>query len=193
MHGFTDLRAARWVCELTNGNNGSKETVYTDVRKEFKNKRRVMKKFVTASTKIGLLVLLSIAAVAASAKAQSGSGLKANIPFDFTVAGKKFAAGHYSIDRASQSNGDLVLQISGLDNHSTVFPITNPVETLTARDKSVLIFHRYGDEYFLAQVWRAGATPGRAFTQSHRERQLEQEQRVATNNSVMVETVTLTF
>jgi len=153
-----------------------------------------MKKFVKASTKIGMLVLISIAALSASAKAQGlGNRLKANVPFDFTVAGKKFAAGHYSIDRASQSNGDLVLQISGLDNHSTVFPITNPVETLTARDKSVLIFHRYGDEYFLAQVWRAGATTGRAFTKSHRERQLEQEQRVATNNSVMVETVTLTF
>jgi hypothetical protein len=54
---------------------------------EFKRKRRVMKKFVTASTKIGMLVLLSVAALAASAKAQSGSGLRANIPFDFTVAG----------------------------------------------------------------------------------------------------------
>ena len=154
-----------------------------------------MKKFVKASTKIGMLVLISIAALSASSKAQGlVNGLKANIPFDFTVAGKKFAAGHYSIDRASQANGDLVLQISGRENHSTVFPITSPVETFTARDKSVLVFHRYGDEYFLAQVWRAGATTGRAFTKSHRERQLEQEQHVATNkNAVMVETVTLAF
>lgn len=155
-----------------------------------------MKKFVTASTKIGMLVLISIAALA-SVKAQTlGNGLRANVPFDFTVAGKKFAAGHYSITRASQINGDLVLEVSSLDEHSIVYPITNRVETLTARDKSVLIFHRYGDEYFLAQVWAAGATSGRAFTKSRRERQLQQQrQRVAaTDQKVpMVETVTLVY
>ena len=155
-----------------------------------------MKKFVKASTKIGMLVLISIAALSASVKAQSlGPRFKANIPFDFTVASKKFAAGHYSIARASQTNGDLVLEISGLDEHSTVFPITSPVETVTAREKSVLIFHRYGDEYFLAQVWSAGATTGRAFIKSRRERQLEREQHVAATDkkASMVETVTLTF
>jgi len=155
-----------------------------------------MKKFVTASTKVGMLVLLSIAALTASAKAQAGSGVKANIPFDFTVAGKRFAAGHYSITRASQTNGDLVLQVRSLDEQSSVFPITSRVETLTARDKSVLIFHRYGDEYFLAQVWAAGSTTGRAFTKSRRERQLQQEQqRVAATDkkAPMVETVTLMF
>ena len=155
-----------------------------------------MKKFVNASTKIGILVLISIAALSASAKAQTlGNRFKANIPFDFTVASKKFAAGHYSIARANQTNGDLVLEISSLDEHSTANSFTSPVETLTAREKSVLIFHRYGDEYFLAQVWAAGATTGRAFTKSGRERQLEHEQRVAATDkkAPMVETVTLAF
>ena len=155
-----------------------------------------MKKFVTASTRIGMLVLLSIGALAASANAQAGSGLRANVPFDFTVAGKRFAAGHYSITRANQINGDLVLEVSSLDQHSRVFPITNPVETQTARDKPVLIFHRYGDEYFLAQVWAAGSTSGRAFTKSRRERQLQQEQQrvgATDKKALMVETVTLTF
>src|SRR6476620_4772444 len=156
-----------------------------------------MKKFVKASTKIGMLVLISIAALAASAKAQTlGNGLKANIPFDFTVAGKKFAAGHYSITRATQTNGDLVLEVNSLDEHSRVLPITRRVETLTARDKSVLIFHRYGDEYFLAQVWVAGSTTGRAFIKSRRERQLAQEQQrvaAADKKAPMVETVTLMF
>ena len=155
-----------------------------------------MKKLVTASTKIGMLVLISIAALAASASAQTGSGLRANIPFDFSVAGKKFAAGHYSITRANQTNGDLVLRLSNLDEHSTMFPITNRVETLTTWNKSVLIFHRYGDEYFLAQVWAAGSTTGRAFVKSRRERQLAQEQQrigATDKKALMVETVTLTY
>ena len=153
-----------------------------------------MKKFVTASTRIGLLVLLSVAALAASAKAQSGSGLRANIPFDFTVAGKTFTAGHYSITRASQSSGDLVLDVNGLAEHSRVFPITSPVYTRTARDHSVLIFHRYGDEYFLAQVWAAGSTTGRAFAKSRRERQLQQQRVGATDRKAVTgETVALVF
>jgi len=155
-----------------------------------------MTKFVKASTKIAMLVLIGIAALSASAKAQSlGNRIKANIPFDFTVAGKKFAAGEYSIVRANPTAGDQVLRVSSADDRSRVLPATIPVTTLDAKDKSTLVFHRIGDEYFLAQVWLAGATTGRAFIKSRRERQLEQEQRTAAANKQgsMVETVTLVF
>jgi hypothetical protein len=155
-----------------------------------------MTKVVKASTKIAMLVLIGIAALSASAKAQSlGNRIKANIPFDFTVAGKKFAAGEYSIVRANPTAGDQVLRVSSADDRSRVLPATIPVTTLDAKDKSTLVFHRIGDEYFLAQVWLAGATTGRAFIKSRRERQLEQEQRTAAANKQgsMVETVTLVF
>jgi len=36
------------------------------------------------------------------------------------------------------------------------------------------LFHRYGDQYFLFQVWAPGATIGRQFTKSRAERQLLQ-------------------
>ena len=155
-----------------------------------------MTKFVKASTKIAMLVLIGIAALSASANAQSlGNRIKANIPFDFTVADKKFAAGQYSIVRANPNVGDQILSVSSADDRSRVLPLTIAVSTLDAKEKSTLVFHKIGDEYFLAQVWPAGATTGRAFTKSRREKQLEQEQRAAAaNNKVaMVETVTLVF
>jgi hypothetical protein len=155
-----------------------------------------MTKFVTASTKIAMLVLIGIAALSGSAKAQTfGNRIKANIPFDFMVAGKKFAAGKYSIVRANQTAGDQVLSVSSDNDRSRVLPATIPVTTFDPKDKSTLVFHRIGDEYFLAQVWPAGSTTGRAFIKSRREKQLEQEQRAAAaNNKVaMVETVTLVF
>jgi len=154
-----------------------------------------MTKFVKTSTKTAMLVLISIVALSALANAQTlGSRLKANIPFDFTVSGKKFAAGQYSIVRLNLSAGDQILSISSVDDHTRAFPLTIPVDTRVAKDKSTLVFHRYGDEYFLAQVWPAGATTGRAFFKSSRERQLEQEQRMAANKQgSMVETVTLAF
>lgn len=155
-----------------------------------------MKKFVTASTRIGMLVLLSVAALAASANAQSGSGLRANVPFDFTVAGKTLAAGHYSITRASQTNGDFVLDINSLDQHARVFPITTRLQTQKPRNQSVLIFHRYGDEYFLAQVWAAGSSTGRAFASSRRELELQQDQQrvgATDKKAVTVETIAVMF
>jgi hypothetical protein len=155
-----------------------------------------MTRFVKASTKIGLLVLISVAALSVAAKAQAlENRIKANIPFDFTVANKKFVAGQYSLVRTNQTSGDLVLSISNNDDHSRVLPITIPLDRRIAREKSMLVFHRYGDEYFLAQVWPGGESTGRAFIKSRAERKLEQEQRVAANgkNATMVETVTLTF
>jgi hypothetical protein len=143
-----------------------------------------------------MLVLIGIAVLSTTARAQGlGNRIKANVPFDFAVAGKKFTAGQYSIVRVNLTAGDLVLSVSSADDRSRVYPVTIPVDRRIASDKSTLVFHRYGDEYFLAQIWSAGSTTGRAFIKSRREKQLEQEQRtVATNNKpTMVETVTLVF
>ena len=35
------------------------------------------------------------------------------------------------------------------------------------------VFHRYGDHYFLVQVWPAGATTGRAIPKSRQELEIE--------------------
>jgi hypothetical protein len=39
---------------------------------------------------------------------------------------------------------------------------------------SKLVFRRYGDEYFLREVWISGAMTGREFPMSRRERQVAQ-------------------
>ena len=121
--------------------------------------------------KIGLLVIMTMIAVGTPAKAQSLQyKLTANIPFDFTVADKKFQAGKYSIARADQGVGDLIMRISSADGHANLNRLTISVIRLTAQDKTTLVFHRYGDEYFLAQVWPAGAYTGRALPESRGER-----------------------
>ena len=155
-----------------------------------------MTKFVNATTKIAMLMLISIAAMGVSAKAQSLQyRVKANIPFDFAVGGKKFAAGQYSITRANQTSGDLILAIGRSDEMAKIFPAMISLQRLTAREKGVLVFHRYGNEYFLAEIWPAGSTTGRGFVKSRQEREAEQQPRVAASErkSPQVETVTLVF
>lgn len=124
-------------------------------------------------TKIGLLVVMIMIAASMSAKAQTlEHKLTANIPFDFTVADKKFQAGEYSFGRTQPNAGDTLVQISSVDGHANLNRLTIPVIRLTPENKATLVFHRYGDEYFLFQIWPAGANTGRALPKSRGEKEV---------------------
>jgi hypothetical protein len=134
------------------------------------------KEVVKGLAKLGLLVVMTMIAAGTSAKAQTLEyKLTANIPFDFTVADKKFQAGEYSISRAQATAGDTVVRISSADGHANINRITVPVIRLTAQNKATLVFHRYGEEYFLFQVWPAGANTGRVLPKSRGERDAQQK------------------
>ena len=95
-----------------------------------------------------VLVIVSLFVLLTPAIAQTGAA-RVNVPFDFTVANQKFAAGDYTV----AINGS-TLQILGLDGKGAAHAMTvyvggGPNEDLTPR----LIFHRYGDRRFLSQVW----------------------------------------
>ena len=119
---------------------------------------------------------MMIIAASTAAKAQSLEyRLSANIPFDFSVAGKKLPAGKYWINRAQQGNGDMVVQISSTDGHSNITRLTIPVVARNAMSKGSLVFHRYGDEYFLSEIWPAGGLTGRELRKTRAERELERK------------------
>src|SRR6476469_4614271 len=100
--------------------------------------------------KLGLLAVMMIVAAGASAKAQSlDYRLTANIPFDFSVADKKLPAGKYWISRAQQSQGDMIVQIRSTKGNANVIRLTIPVNTLYPVRDAAVVFHRYGNEYFL--------------------------------------------
>jgi hypothetical protein len=127
---------------------------------------------VNVLTKVGFLGVMTL--VAASAQGQSLSNrFRANIPFDFAVADKPLPAGEYSIARAQQD--DTVLLISKVDGRSNSMRLTSPVQTVSPKDKTTLVFHRYGDQYFFFQVWPAGATTGREMSRSRSEREIERK------------------
>jgi len=100
--------------------------------------------------------------------------IRANIPFDFTVKNEKLPAGEYFIDRALPSSGDLILALDGRTGRESAF-LTSAVQSLAPKRTAILVFHRYGDEYFLFQVWAAGAKTGRAISKSRREREIERK------------------
>lgn len=140
-------------------------------------KRIVMKNVVVKGlVKFGLLAVFAMIATGVTANAQTLQyKVTANIPFDFTITDKKLPAGKYSIVRAQNSNGDLVLQISSADGQQLLSRLTIPVYARDAAKQGVLVFRQYGDEYFLYEIWPAGGQTGRAFPKSRAERDLQRQ------------------
>lgn len=115
------------------------------------------------STLLGTLGLLL---VAACASAQT-LNVKANVPFDFVVNQAALPAGSYSIDELG--TGSPVLVIRGDNGKGSMVAISNHAESRDASPDSHLVFHRYGDQYFLAQIWVQGESAGRQLRMTRRE------------------------
>lgn len=155
-------------------------------------RKQLVKTLATVSLLIGLVVITT-----ASASAQSlAIPVRVNIPFDFIVADKTFPAGEYTVGRFQQYSSDNLLLIRSVNGRNKLVRLTNSVQTLTPKKQVTLIFHRYGDQHFLYQVWPAGATSGRALIKSRSEQQIAQKDRnsegLAMEIPPVVETVVVT-
>lgn len=125
-------------------------------------------------TKIGLLSAMVLVTAVTSAQGQSlQNRMRANIPFDFSVAERQIQPGRYSIGRLTQNADDSILSIIDANGRSKAIRSSIPVQRPSSNNKGTLVFHRYGDRYFLFQVWPAGESTGRQFFKSRSEREIE--------------------
>ncbi len=143
-----------------------------------------MKKLFSVMVTGSLLTLL----IAGTAQAQlPGSVIRASIPFDFIVRGKMLPSGNYEITRINDQPIGLMIQNINHRRDEMAFQ-TEPVYVSRSPRKDVLVFHRYGDRYFLSEVVTAGEETGRELVASRAERQLRREM---AKDQVEPETVTV--
>ena len=129
---------------------------------------------VNALAKVTLLSAMLFVPALVSVHAQSLQyRITANVPFEFSIGEKKLPAGKYSVGRIRQGSDDTVLSVDDSDGHWKAIRASSSVQTLNTTNKARLVFHRYGNEYFLSQVWSAGAVTGRQFPRTQHERELE--------------------
>jgi hypothetical protein len=103
---------------------------------------------------------------AASVYAQGSSKLTVQIPFGFHVGATLMPSGEYTVDTDTAAG---VVRMRSADSKSAVMILSNAVEAKNTPERGKLIFTRYGEEYFLSQVWRPGMNTGRELRKSHRE------------------------
>jgi hypothetical protein len=87
-----------------------------------------------------------------SALAQSSAPLaKVNIPFAFQAGSKAMPAGMYQIDREARN----LILLHG-PGQAAAYMETSDAIKVHAPDHGNLLFARYGNTYFLRQIWTAG-------------------------------------
>ncbi len=92
----------------------------------------------------------------------------AKVPFNFAVQNATLPAGNYSIASIS-SSGSKTLLVRNSDSGKSLLVLPNSAEMLKASANTKLVFHRYGSQYFLSQIWVEGERTGRQIRMSRRE------------------------
>ncbi|MEW6210820.1 MAG: hypothetical protein AB1631_20815 [Acidobacteriota bacterium] len=127
-----------------------------------------MKKHVLRVVAIfSLLAMLPIADYASPM-----GNINADIPFDFVVGKAKLPAGKYTIKRTTHHG---ILLISSKDRRANAFTGTYGGRSSRKPSRAKLVFNRYGNQYFLSQVWEEGSMVAMQLSKSRAERELAKE------------------
>ena len=114
-----------------------------------------------------LQIALCAVLLLSSAFGQTKRGdMVVDVPFAFAAAGQLLPAGHYIV----AADGENYLRIFAPQTTGLYVP-THGVSR-PGSDGSKLVFHRYGDSYFLSAVWVTGDTLGRELFRSRAERSM---------------------
>ena len=138
------------------------------------------KQILRTITTFGLFSILALVAAVGTARAQSPVNISVDVPFDFYVGEQLMPAGRYTVKRAVKNTSSTLL-IAGAEDGERATATTAPIAGREAR-QSALVFHRYGDDYFLRSAWTVGETEGREFKASKLERAARQQRRMLVKN-----------
>jgi len=123
------------------------------------------------------LIHTSTLILLAAASAFAEQPIKAQIPFPFHVGGSVLPSGSYTVDSGVARD---VLRFRSADGKSSVMILSHTVQSAAIPDKPKLVFNRYGDEYFLCQVWAGDDNGGHELPKSRLEKEIASTAKHAT-------------
>jgi hypothetical protein len=126
------------------------------------------REFLKGFTMLVLIVTLALATAIASANAQSNANkVVADVPFEFSVGYKALPAGTYSVQSIVSAGNGLLIQST--DGKMSALRLSEATPRIKEKPQARLVFHRYGERYFLAEVWNGLDNTGRQLTKSQEE------------------------
>ena len=118
-----------------------------------------------------ITTVLLLAAGSVAVKAQERPILTATVPFAFTLESTDLPAGTYTVSILSPFN---MIKMQSADGRKVAWIGVIPSMKSEESKQVKLVFHRFGNEYFLAQVWEQGSKVHRDLRSGKRARQLAQ-------------------
>jgi hypothetical protein len=122
---------------------------------------------------LSIALLFVVAMHPRNASAQIIGGLQANIPFQFHAGAANLPAGTYRI-RMLDNNNLTLMEISNLDGTRSALIQVQDADANSTPTKSELIFNKYGDQYFLAEMFDEGDASGSKVIESNLEKKISQ-------------------
>jgi hypothetical protein len=119
-----------------------------------------------SATKSVILVSLFLAASTCFSQTRRGDVIT-NIPFPFVVANRTLPPGRYIVTPIGETN----LRIYAAKNQGVIVQ-THSVQSKAPEGQGRVVFHRYGDAYFLSEVWLAASATGRKAFPTRAEQEL---------------------
>jgi hypothetical protein len=131
---------------------------------------------------IGILSLV-VMSLMINATAYAQSFAKANVPFAFHVGSKQLPAGTYVVNVVGLN----AIEVRNAQTRASAMSVAG--HDYQSGSVAKLVFHRLGNQYFLAQIWRGAGTSGMMIAPSKQEKALEKELRLATSQQNVGEEV----
>jgi hypothetical protein len=123
---------------------------------------------------LGCLSMAALAVVLASPVSAQNLTLKVSVPFEFSVGGHILPAGDYMVSTVNVTGflDSGLLAVRNVSNDATPTIIAAiPAGRLAASGEASLMFHRYGSDYFLANIWDGYTDQGRSIPMSRTEQE----------------------
>ena len=108
----------------------------------------------------------------------------ANIPFAFTAGDTALPAGEYRVEKMRDNSSAVLIRCT--EGSPAIIVMTLPASANGPQEKTKLIFHGYGNRYFLAQIWSAGSSRGLELPKSPKEKEQGLLARNETPDQVMI-------
>jgi hypothetical protein len=132
------------------------------------------------TTAFALLAMANLA-LAGTSFAQS-NGVRATVPFDFTVGNKLLPSGTYTIKQATNTH---MIVITSRDKPIAALSLVNQ-DGKKSPNGGKLLFHRYGGQYFLSEILCDQADMNVAIPRSKTEKRAQLQQATLTSSSQTV-------
>lgn len=123
---------------------------------------------------LSIMIMLGylVAVGAGKAQAQVVGAVEADVPFAFHAGNAKFPAGKYSVKIRDDSNNEIMEITTADGRHSAIFQVRG-TQAKTNPPKTELVFNKYGDTYFLSEVFDEGNKDGSEVLESHYEKMMK--------------------